>query len=138
MQLWSVPGQHGRNDLEMMEQMCRALEALLAIDYDKQYRTWRDCNVINHAKEVVRKYRSTTQTTPPKDLTQLKPLEAVTFADGQLELNFASVPESLRELASFHSPMISAEAPPLGRPLTAEEAESLRQLASYEAIDEHY
>jgi len=100
-QFLSGAGNRGEKRMKVQsDELCEAIEALLAIDYSKRYMPWSEQNIVNQARALARRYRTETNSVSP--VLSLKPSEEKTFQDGQLELAFdlseptepfASVPE---------------------------------------------
>lgn len=66
-------------------ELCAAIESVLAIDYSKQYKTWKEQSILNLAKAIVKQYRDETKTLPSEESLNLKPAEAVTFEEGKVD-----------------------------------------------------
>src|SRR6185436_4385273 len=79
-------GNRGEKRMKVQsDELCEAIEALLAIDYSKRYMPWSEQNIVNQARALAKRYRTETNSISP---VLLKPSEEKTFQDGQLELAF--------------------------------------------------
>jgi hypothetical protein len=109
-------GIRGEKRMVTANELCTAIEALLAIDYTKRYMPWKEQNIVNLARALAKQYRDDTNSIPPEEVLALKPSEEKTWQEGQLEFDFseptepdASVPESLQAIPSSVDPELTSK-----------------------------
>ena len=91
-------------------ELCCALEELLAIQYDKLYRSWKEQAIINLARAIAAQYRTETNSLPSETALLLKPPEAKTFEEGLVEEFSETTSPDAVPLSSFSS--VPAEVTP--------------------------